>query len=314
MIEVDRRNGRRDGRHDVGGVEAAAKPDFEDGDGYGLASEQLECDCRCALEERRRRGEGPLTDERFSGALHGRCRVPQIGRRHFALVDDEAFFEPLEVWGGVARDAVPRGVERRRRHRGDRPLAVRSADDNRLKRALRVVEGRAERGDVVETELHPQALEAEEEGERIHATGGTWASARLLDGLGGRRHGRQRRDRDRYGRTDGGGPGRGDLARDGEPQHSRDHVLQLTAIDDYVEHAAFQEELAALKALRERLPDGLLDYPGAGKADERLRLRDVEVPQHRKARSHPSRRWIGEQGDVRKACAPELRERTADLG
>ena len=32
MIEVDRRDGRRDGRHDVGGVEAAAKPDFQHGD------------------------------------------------------------------------------------------------------------------------------------------------------------------------------------------------------------------------------------------------------------------------------------------
>ena len=52
----------------------------------------------------------PSTDERFSGVLHGRCRVPQVARRHFALVDDEPFFEPLEVWGGVARR---RGAPRR---------------------------------------------------------------------------------------------------------------------------------------------------------------------------------------------------------
>ena len=52
----------------------------------------------------------PSRTQRFSGALHGRGRVPQVGRRHLALVDDEAFFEPLEVWGGVARR---RGAPRR---------------------------------------------------------------------------------------------------------------------------------------------------------------------------------------------------------
>ena len=90
---------------------------------------------------------------------------------------------------------------------------------------------------------------------------------------------------------------------DAEPQHSRDHVLQLAAVDDDVEHAAFEEELAALEALGQRLPDGLLDHPRAGKADERLRLGDVEVAQHREARRHAAGRRIGEQGDVRQARA-----------
>ena len=44
VIEVDRGDGRGDGRDDVGGVEAAAEPDFEHGDVDARVAEQLERD------------------------------------------------------------------------------------------------------------------------------------------------------------------------------------------------------------------------------------------------------------------------------
>jgi hypothetical protein len=64
-------------------------------------------------------------------------------------------------------------------------------------------------------------------------------------------------------------------------RHDRFHVA---AVHDEVEHAVLDQELAALKAVRQLLPDGLLDDAGTGKADERLGLGDVEVAEHREAR------------------------------
>src|SRR5918994_6228568 len=67
------------------------------------------------------------------------------------------------------------------------------------------------------------------------------------------------------------------IGRHHEPQRPRDGRLQLAAIDDQIEHAALDQELAALEALGKLLTDRLFDDARAGKPDERLRLGNVEV-------------------------------------
>ena len=88
-----------------------------------------------------------------------------------------------------------------------------------------------------------------------------------------------------------------------------DHVLQLAAIDDDVEHAVLEQELAALEPLGQRLADGLLDDARAGEADQRLRLGDVQVAEHREAGRHAAGRRVGQQRDVGQPRAVEPRER-----
>ena len=66
-----------------------------------------------------------------------------------------------------------------------------------------------------------------------------------------------------------------------------------------------EEELAALKALGQRLADGLLDDARTGKPDERLRLGDVDVAEHGEARRDAAGRRIGEDGDVGQPGAVE---------
>ena len=51
-------------------------------------------------------------------------------------------------------------------------------------------------------------------------------------------------------------------------QDAGDHVLELAAVDDHVEHAVLEQEFAALEAFGQLLTDGLFDDAGAGEADQ----------------------------------------------
>ena len=73
------------------------------------------------------------------------------------------------------------------------------------------------------------------------------------------------------------------------------------------------QELAALEALGQFLPDRLFDDARSGESDERLGLRDVQIAQHREARRHAAGRRIREDGQVGQAGAIEAAERRADL-
>ena len=90
---------------------------------------------------------------------------------------------------------------------------------------------------------------------------------------------------------------------------ARDRRLHLAPIDDQIEHAVLEQELAALESLGQLLPDRLLDDARAGEADERLRLRDVHVAEHREARGHAAGRRIGQDRDVGEPRAIEPRQR-----
>ena len=45
-----------------------------------------------------------------------------------------------------------------------------------------------------------------------------------------------------------------------------------------IEHAVLQEKFAALKAFGQLLPDRLLDHAWPGKANQRSRFRNVQIP------------------------------------
>ena len=84
--------------------------------------------------------------------------------------------------------------------------------------------------------------------------------------------------------------------------------LHLLAFHHHVQQAVLQEELSLLEACRKSLTDGLLDYPGPGKADEGSRLADIYIPQSGKAGRDPAGGGIGEDRDIEDAPLVEPRE------
>ena len=179
MVEGDRRNGRDHGRHDVRGVEPAAEPDLHDRHVHARPPKQLERHRRRHLEEGRLDGQGAVASQ----GVHGVADIGHGGDervlRDRTSVDDESFREVDEMRRGVARRAVAGRAQRRIDHRRHRALAVGAGDVHRAEGALGVAESRDERGDVLEAELDPELLEAEEVGE--------WIQLRVRRRFGGRR-------------------------------------------------------------------------------------------------------------------------------
>ena len=85
--------------------------------------------------------------------------------------------------------------------------------------------------------------------------------------------------------------------------------LQLTPVDDHVEHAALDQKFAALESFGQLLADGLLDHAGPGETDERLWFGDVDVAQHGKTGRHAARRRIGQDRHIGQARAIEAGQR-----
>ena len=74
------------------------------------------------------------------------------------------------------------------------------------------------------------------------------------------------------------------------------------------------QEFGALEAGRQLLLDGLGDHPGAGEADQRAGLGQVDVPQHRVGSRDPSRRGVGEDRNVGQAALVEPGQHRGRLG
>ena len=205
-----------------------------------------------------------------------------------AFADDEPLLDPFEVRRGIARRAVPGRRGARPTHRRDRPFAVGAGDDDRAEGAFGMAERGADRLHVLEAELHPETFEREA-GTRVATSGqglaAAWRRALAARGLDG------------PARPVSAGE-RGALA--GTPKRSTRAIMSFisrrSTID--VEHAVLEQELAALESFGQRLADRLLDDARTGKADERLRLGDVDVAQHGEARRDAAGRRIGEHRDV----------------
>src|SRR4029079_16730136 len=100
---------------------------------------------------------------------------------HRPAIDHEALGEVDQMRRGVACRAVAPGAQRGIDHRRYRALAVGAGDMDRAECALGVAEPGDERGNVVEAELDPEVLEAEQIRQRI-GQGSCGADRRALPG------------------------------------------------------------------------------------------------------------------------------------
>src|SRR5215831_14014721 len=77
-------------------------------------------------------------------------------------------------------------------------------------------------------------------------------------------------------------------------EHLRDAFAHIASIEDEVERSVIQEEFAALKTLGKCFSNGLLNDARTRKSDQRLRLSNVDISEHREARRDTAGRGIGE--------------------
>ena len=87
-----------------------------------------------------------------------------------------------------------------------------------------------------------------------------------------------------------------------KPQELNQRRAHLAPRNHRVHKAVLLLVLRPLKALRQSLADGLLNDPGTGKADERPRLGQNDVPQRREAGGDAAGRRICEDGNVEKSA------------
>src|SRR2546426_2285001 len=111
----------------------------------------------------------------------------------------------------------------------------------------------------------------------------------------------------------------GGLARPGrlvdeEGEDAPDGLLELAPLDDHVELPVREQKLGALESLGQRLPDRLGDDPRAREADQRARLGEDDVAEHREARGDPAGGGIREDGNVGQPAGSEPLERGGGLG
>src|SRR5262245_62391227 len=106
----------------------------------------------------------------------------------------------------------------------------------------------------------------------------------------------------------------GNLPRSGrligeERENAAKRVLEFAPLDDQVELAVREQEFRPLEALGKRLPDRLGDDPRSGEPDQRARLGENDVAQHREARGHATGGGVGEDREIRQAAGTEPLER-----
>ena len=110
------------------------------------------------------------------------------------------------------------------------------------------------------------------------------------------------------------GAGSGDGGSLQEVERADEVILEFLSRDNGVKEALFKQELGALKALRELLPDGLLDNSRTCEADERSGLGDVQVAEHGEAGGDAAGGGVSENTDVRHAGIVKLAQRGGNFG
>src|SRR2546427_3612985 len=99
-----------------------------------------------------------------------------------------------------------------------------------------------------------------------------------------------------------------------ERENAAEGLLEITPLDDHVELAVREQELRALESLGQRLTDRLRNDPWSGEPDQRARLGQDDVAEHREARGDAAGRGIGEDRDVRQPGGGKPLERGGGLG
>ena len=99
-----------------------------------------------------------------------------------------------------------------------------------------------------------------------------------------------------------------------QAQQRREFLAHVAPIDDQIEGAVIEQELAALETFGQGFTHGLLDHARTGETDERAWLGDVEVAKHGEARGYTTGGRIGHHGDERQAGLRQPRQRGGGLG
>ena len=73
--------------------------------------------------------------------------------------------------------------------------------------------------------------------------------------------------------------------------------LLIAELHHRVQEPVVQQKLAALKTGRQLLTNGLLDHSGTRETDQRSRLSDVQISQHRETGGHAAGGRIGQHAD-----------------
>ena len=76
-----------------------------------------------------------------------------------------------------------------------------------------------------------------------------------------------------------------------------------------IDHSMGAQVFGALEALRQALANCLLDHPGAGEADHRAGLGDVDVAEHRVGGGHAAGGRIGQDDDIGKPRGAQTPDR-----
>src|SRR5438093_6973522 len=99
-----------------------------------------------------------------------------------------------------------------------------------------------------------------------------------------------------------------------ERENAAGRLLEVAPVDDHVELTVREQEFRALESLGQRLPDRLGDDPRPGEADQRARLGEDDVAEHREARGDAAGRRVGENGEVRQPGGSQSLEDRGGLG
>jgi len=124
VIEIDRRHDGHVRVHDIHGIEASAKADFEDRDVELRAREQPQRGERSELEVR----EGDRCAAFHARILDAVERFDERDVRRFDAVDPHPFVVAEQVRRRVQADAKAGAAEHALEHRARRSLAVRPGD------------------------------------------------------------------------------------------------------------------------------------------------------------------------------------------
>ena len=91
--------------------------------------------------------------------------------------------------------------------------------------------------------------------------------------------------------------------------YPRQRVFQIVSRHDHIDHAMIQQIFRTLEPFGKFFPDRLLDHPSAGKTDNRPRLGNRDITQHRKRGRYAPGRRIGENDDIGKTRFLDLLHR-----
>src|SRR5882724_2624065 len=153
MVEIDTGDDGDDRRKNVGGVEAAAEADFEDGKFHSLAGKIFESHGSDTLEISRVGAKFAGGEEFFDQQVDAREGFGEGFVADLPAIDADALVDFFEVGRSIQTGSKASMAKDGFEERGGRAFAVGSGDVSARIRALRITETLGEDTDVFEIEL-----------------------------------------------------------------------------------------------------------------------------------------------------------------